>query len=144
MKASTLVTPPECSRVLHFTAGMDRAGAETLLMNIYRRLDRTQLQFDFLVWDGPGYDFEAEITEMGGRVFRAPNAGKHLGGFVNRVWRILRSNRFAAVHAHVHYWNGIFLPLARAAGVSLRLAHSHTPATTDRLLLVLREEPSII
>ena len=35
-------------RVLHIVSAMDRGGAETLLMNVYRNLDRSKLQFDFV------------------------------------------------------------------------------------------------
>lgn len=36
-------------RVLHVIGDMDRNGAETLVMNVYRNIDRSILQFDFLV-----------------------------------------------------------------------------------------------
>jgi glycosyltransferase involved in cell wall biosynthesis len=35
-------------RVLHMTGTMDRAGAETMIMNLYREIDRSQIQFDFV------------------------------------------------------------------------------------------------
>lgn len=34
-------------RVLHVIGKMDRGGAETLLMNLYRVIDRSRVQFDF-------------------------------------------------------------------------------------------------
>ena len=39
-------------RVLHVIGAMDRGGAETMVMNIYRAIDREQFQFDFLVHEG--------------------------------------------------------------------------------------------
>ena len=36
-------------RVLHVIGAMDRGGAETMVMNLYRAVDRTQVQFDYLV-----------------------------------------------------------------------------------------------
>ena len=35
-------------RVLHSVSNMARAGIETMLMNYYREIDRSQIQFDFL------------------------------------------------------------------------------------------------
>lgn len=35
-------------RVLHIVGKMNRAGAETMLMNLYRQIDRNQVQFDFI------------------------------------------------------------------------------------------------
>lgn len=34
-------------RVLHLLHSMNRGGAETMLMNYYRQMDREQVQFDF-------------------------------------------------------------------------------------------------
>lgn len=36
-------------RVLHILQRMEAGGTQALLMNIYRKIDRTKLQFDFLV-----------------------------------------------------------------------------------------------
>ena len=35
-------------RILHCVVNMNRGGAETLIMNIYRNIDRSKVQFDFL------------------------------------------------------------------------------------------------
>lgn len=34
-------------RILHVIGSMDYGGAETLIMSLYRQLDRTRVQFDF-------------------------------------------------------------------------------------------------
>jgi hypothetical protein len=36
-------------RVLHVLAGLDRGGAESMVMNVYRSIDRQRLQFDFVL-----------------------------------------------------------------------------------------------
>ncbi len=35
-------------RVLHIVSLMNRGGLETFIMNIYRKIDRNKVQFDFL------------------------------------------------------------------------------------------------
>ena len=50
-------------RVLHIVGGMQRAGAETLLMNLYRNLDREVFQFDFLYFTNDTCDYDKEILE---------------------------------------------------------------------------------
>ena len=37
-------------RVLHVIGKMDRAGAETMLMNLYRNMDHSVIQFDFITF----------------------------------------------------------------------------------------------
>ena len=59
-------------RVLQVIGVMDRGGAETMLMNLYRAMDRSKIQFDFLVHEQREGDYDAEIRELGGRFFRVP------------------------------------------------------------------------
>lgn len=59
-------------RVLQVIGVMDRGGAETMIMNLYRAIDRTKIQFDFLVHEQREGDYDAEIRELGGRFFRLP------------------------------------------------------------------------
>ena len=59
-------------RVLQVIGAMDRGGAETLLMNLYRNIDRTLVQFDFLVNEENPCDYDSEIQALGGRIFRIP------------------------------------------------------------------------
>ena len=44
MKEKDMGTPV---RVLHVVAKMNRAGTETMIMNLYRNIDRSIIQFDF-------------------------------------------------------------------------------------------------
>ena len=45
-------------RILHVVTYMGRGGLETMIMNYYRQMDRTKVQFDFLVHR----DFRADYT----------------------------------------------------------------------------------
>ena len=42
-----LIDGTKPARVLHVVGGMNRGGAETMIMNYYRNIDRGKLQFDF-------------------------------------------------------------------------------------------------
>ena len=48
-------------RVLIVLGKLKRGGAETLVMNIYRTIDRSSIQFDFIVHTPERYDFDDEI-----------------------------------------------------------------------------------
>ena len=43
-------------KVLHVLGGLDSGGAETFVMNVYRKIDLTKFHFDFLVHN-PDKDF---------------------------------------------------------------------------------------
>ncbi len=51
---------------------MNRGGAETMIMNYYRHIDRTKIQFDFLLHREEIGVYEEEIVQLGGRIHRLP------------------------------------------------------------------------
>ena len=56
-------------RILCIINGMNADGAETMLMKLYREVDRYQVQFDFFVMtDAIGY-YEPEIKKLGGNIY---------------------------------------------------------------------------
>ena len=59
-------------RVLCVFSTLDRGGAESMCMNLYRHIDRDKVQFDFVKHTPLKGSFEDEIISLGGRVFEAP------------------------------------------------------------------------
>lgn len=59
-------------RVLCVFSCLDRGGAETMCMNLYRSIDRNKVQFDFVKHTQKIGAYEEEIATMGGRIFTAP------------------------------------------------------------------------
>ncbi len=57
------------NRVLHIVHQMNLGGIETFSMNVYRDIDRSIIQFDFLVHVEDKGDYDDEIIWMGGRIF---------------------------------------------------------------------------
>ena len=56
-------------KVLHYVSIMNRAGQETFLMNMYRKIDREKIQFGFLCTVDEEGDYDAEIKELGGEIY---------------------------------------------------------------------------
>lgn len=60
-------------RVLHVIGIMNRGGAEAMIMNLYRQIDRSIIQFDFVENDsGRVAAYDEEIEQLGGRIYRCP------------------------------------------------------------------------
>ena len=52
-------------RVLHVLGRLNRGGSETMVMNIYRNIDRSKVQFDFIIHtDEPCVFFAREISSL--------------------------------------------------------------------------------
>ncbi|WHX42844.1 glycosyltransferase family 1 protein [Mesobacillus sp. AQ2] len=106
---------------------MDRGGAETLLMNVYRNLDRCKLQFDFIVHRDDQGDYDNEIQKLGGKIYRVPSLG-NAGpiSYVKKLAEIMSSNLYIAVHSHTDYQSGFPALAAKIAGIPHRICHSHS------------------
>ncbi|WP_350252682.1 glycosyltransferase family 1 protein [Bacillus halotolerans] len=114
-------------RVLHVLSGMNRGGAETMVMNLYRKMDRSKVQFDFLTYRNDPCAYDEEILSLGGRLFYVPSIGQSNPlTFVKNVRNTIKENGpFSAVHAHTDFQTGFIALAARLAGVQVRVCHSH-------------------
>ncbi|MGX7393412.1 glycosyltransferase family 1 protein [Carnobacterium mobile] len=114
-------------RVLHFQGRLGSGGMETFMMNAYRSLDRTKIQFDFLIYDD--YEdvkpYNKEIQKMGGHIYVVPNPKRNIIAYIKAVRELLRDKKFEVVHNQVFFGGGINLKLAKEAGIKKRIAHSH-------------------
>lgn len=119
-------------RILHAVGGMERAGIETWLMHVLRRIDRSQFQFDFLVHTDRSCAYDDEIRSLGSRIIPCPHP--------HQPWRYIREVRRAlhefgpydVVHSHLHHFSGLVLRLARQFNVPQRIAHSHTAPAGEK------------
>ena len=115
-------------KVLQVVTILDRGGEETMIMNYYRNIDSSIIQFDFLVHRDEKGVYEDEIINRGGNIYRA---------FPIRPWNYAKyrkwlkrffeehKNEYMAVHAHILENCGFVLEAAKEAGVPVRIAHSH-------------------
>ena len=115
-------------RILHVFAELDSGGVSNFVMNIYREIDRSQIQFDFAVTDGLRSLYDSEVIEKGGRIFYFDNP-KDLTGILRRVLR--ENGSFHAVHSHLFFYSGLILAEAKKAGVPIRIAHAHNAHTGE-------------
>jgi len=114
-------------RVLHILHSMNRGGAENAIMNYYRHIDRDKVQFDFLLTEQDKCQFEDEILNLGGRVFRVPLLTiKNPFPYLTGVWRFYKSHpEYRIVHSHTSSKSFFPLFLAKRAGIPVRICHSH-------------------
>lgn len=111
-------------RVLHIVGRMDRAGAETMVMNLYREIDRNRFQFDFVYFAAKRCDYDDEIEALGGRIHRI-SASNPLARFL-ALHALLKAGDWRIVHSHTLLSSGLHLTAARLAGVPHRVVHAHS------------------
>lgn len=116
-------------RVLHIVGRMNRAGAETMIMNLYREIDKTKIQFDFVCFTNELCDYDDEIEALGGHIIRITSPSQ-IGRFFS-LMKILKKGTWSIVHAHTLFSSGLHLLAAKFAGVHMRVAHSHNTSDVN-------------
>ena len=114
-------------RVLHIVPNMQFGGLETMIMNIYRNIDRSKVQFDFLVHYTGEYNYDKEIISLGGKIYRS-NV-RESGNIVKYIFYL--NNLFTShpeyqiIHSHMPSLAWIHLMVAKFKHVNTRILHSH-------------------
>ena len=115
------------SRILHVFGSLDVGGAEVMIMNLYRNIDRSRVQFDFIVHTDDHGHFEDEIALLGGLVHRVPR----FTGFnflrYRKAWKDFFNSHpeYRIIHGHVTSSSAIYLGIAKQHHV-YTIAHSHS------------------
>lgn len=115
-------------RVLHFFGRMNRGGAETFIMNVYRNIDRSKIQFDFAVTSPESGHYDDEIKQLGGNIYILPIPSESgLLKYRKALINLIKQNGpFHGFHSHVHHFSGWNLKIAHELNIPLRIAHSHS------------------
>ena len=127
-------------RVLHVLGRLDICGAETLVMNIYRNIDRTKVQFDFMLHTGDKCAYESEVAALGGEIFRIP-AYKALNHFKYKSeWRKFFKNNSAhkIIHGHMTSTAAIYLKIAKKHGLTA-VSHAHNTSSGRDLTAKIKD-----
>lgn len=114
-------------RVLHVVNSMGMGGTENFIMNVYRKIDRSKVQFDFAVHTQEKAYFDEEIKALGGRIFSFPKFnGKNIVAYT-RTWnKFLKDHpELSVVHGHMGSSAAIYLNQANKYH-RLSIAHSHS------------------
>ena len=108
---------------------MDPAGIETLLMSIYRNIDRLLIQFDFLTHSTQKGFFDDEIISLGGKIYSVVNpfSIKGIVQYQKKLSTFFKEHsEYSIVHSHMNSYSGMILKVAKKYGLKVRIAHSHT------------------
>ena len=114
-------------RVLNMFTIMDRGGAETMVMNYYRHIDRTKVQFDFLVHREQRGAYDDEIERMGGRIYRmCPVYPQNFSRYKRDLRTFFRAHpEYKIIHSHMSELGYFAFREAERQGVPVRICHTH-------------------
>lgn len=117
-------------RILHLP-GMLHGGVGSVIMNLYRRIDKTRYAFDVCVIEETSY--REEIESYGGKVFVVPKR-KEVGtyNYIKNIKKIIDENGYDVVHIHSVFTGMFSLIAAYFSHASVRIYHAHN--TVDNIV----------
>lgn len=114
-------------RVLQCFTIMNRGGAETMIMNYYRNIDRNKVQFDFLVHREEKGAYEDEIKQLGGRIYRMPSIHpKNFKRYKKEISKFLREHKeYKIIHGNFSELGYFLYKEAKKQGIPTIIVHAH-------------------
>lgn len=113
-------------RILQMTASLDFGGSQNMIVNLYKAIDRTRFQFDFIL-DHPNLLGLAPLVEsLGAKIFYMPEFKGTNIKEVKDAWNrfFVEHPEYKILHSHSRSYASIYLPIARKHGVKT-IIHSH-------------------
>lgn len=114
-------------RVLHIFYKMNRGGAESYIMNIYRCINRSSIQFDFIVQTKEVGAYDNEIKSLGGQIHFIPALKWYNAiSFIIKWFVFFKKNSdYKIIHAHAQGTASIILSIAKCFN-RITIIHSHS------------------
>ena len=125
-------------RILQVCGIMNRGGIETMLMNLFRKIDRDKIVFDFMVHSREEGSYDEEIKALGGNIYYVPqyNGANHL--LYSKEWKRFFEEHpeHTIIHGHMRSTAGIYLKIAKKYNRATIL-HSHSTSIRGKGIAVL-------
>ncbi len=122
-------------RVLHILTVMGLGGAESRIMDLYRRIDTDRVQFDFVVHLSDAGYYDREIKERGGRIFCWPRLRLHnIVRYIRETDRFFKTHKeYEMIHGHLISYGILYHLIAKKNGVRVRIVHARSSASENNL-----------
>ncbi len=118
-------------RVLVKADTMNMGGLENQLMHLLRKSDKNQFQIDFACGDPNAY-YRDEIEALGGKFYAIPRMSWRWSfPYCKTLYQIMKDGNYDVVHSNELFHSGIVMKIAKAAGIKVRIAHSHSFSDSD-------------
>ncbi len=117
-------------RMIHIVGAMAPGGFENFIMNIYRKIDRNQVQFDFIVHKKKDNSYDEEIESLGGKLFYVTRKSRNPVKNFFEIRKVVKTNKYEIVCRHSDSaFTVVDLMAAKMGGAKKIIMHSHSTTT---------------
>lgn len=125
-------------RIAVIMGKMHSGGKKNLVMEYYRHIDRTKIQFDFICDEDSNAIPTEEIESLGGRVYVIPHYQKIFAN-IKAIKRICKENKYRIIHGYNGTMNVFGLYAAWRGGVKIRINESISMAHSSDKKTILKQ-----
>lgn len=110
-------------------------GITSVLMNYYKNIDKSKIQFDFIPAAGIENWVNEEILTLGGKIYNVPSRKKNIISYMLAIKKIIKNNKYKIVHMHGNSAT-LYLEIlaAKLAKSKFRIAHCHNSTCTYKII----------
>ena len=126
-------------RILQMIGSLNVGGSQTLMLNIYRHIDRERMQFDFVL-DHPDETWFAEdVKALGARIYTMPAFRGTNAAEIRRDWNnfFYTHPDYTVLYSHIRSYASLYLPVAKKHGLKT-IIHSHNSSNGEGLSAVVK------
>lgn len=115
-------------KVLVLITVMDRAGAETIMMNYLKNIDREKIQMDFMINRQGKADYESEIKKLGSKIYYiSPIKPGSIIKYKKEFRQFLQKHpEYTIIHSNLEERSCFPLKIAKEMGIKTRIVHAHS------------------
>ncbi len=113
-------------KILMVTPVMDIGGAEKVARDIALEAPGEQFAFHYLILKDKVGKYEEQLLEHGCKSFHVPEPSESYVNYVKNLLRIMRQERYDAVHAHTMFSIGWVMLAAKLRRIPVRVSHAHS------------------
>lgn len=123
-------------RVAQVIGTAKAGGVESMIMNLYQNIDRSQVTFDFFVENTCPIIDKEKIKKLGGNVIIIPHY-TNVFKYVRTLKKLFIQGKYDIVHSNMNALSVFTLLAAKKANIKVRIAHSHSTANKKEWLKTL-------
>ena len=114
-------------RILQMIGSLNVGGSQTMILNLYRNIDREKIQFDFVLDHPDERYFAADAEALGARIYNLPGFTGFNAHEVKMAWDAFLTEHpeYKVLHSHVRSYASLYLPVAKKHGLKT-IIHSHS------------------
>ena len=126
-------------RILHMIGSLEIGGSQAMVINLYRAMDRSKVQFDFIVDHPDRMALEETVKALGAKIYVVPTfVGTNIVA-VTKAWNkfFQEHPEYKILHSHVRSYASVYLPIAKKYGLKT-IIHSHSTSNGSGLKSLIK------